>query len=83
MTFLGSVARDHLRALLPQYSALVFPSLWPEPAVALVVVEALEAGVPVILAAEGSQTRILSTRASASRSIGLATDSTATPSPTP
>jgi len=71
VTFLGSVARDHLRALLPQYSALVFPSLWPEPAVALVVVEALEAGVPVILAAEGSQTPDL-----VDAGVGLAVDRT-------
>ena len=56
VVFRGTMPREDLRTLLPRYCGVVFPSLWPEPAVALVVVEALEAGVPVILAAEGSQT---------------------------
>lgn len=53
ITFRGRRDRDALLALLPAYTALVFPGLVWEGAYPLVVREALEAGVPVI-AREGS-----------------------------
>lgn len=51
--FLGPVERGALRAALPGYRGLVFPSRWQEGAVPLVYLEALAAGLPV-LAFEGS-----------------------------
>ncbi|MGH4035875.1 glycosyltransferase family 4 protein [Actinomycetota bacterium Odt1-20B] len=51
--FLGSVERAALRAALPGYQGLVFPSRWLEGAVPLVYLEALSVGLPV-LAFEGS-----------------------------
>lgn len=45
---LGAVPRAELRASLPSYRGLVFPSRWPESATPLVVLEALAAGLPVV-----------------------------------
>jgi glycosyltransferase involved in cell wall biosynthesis len=42
-----------LRLALPGYTGLVFPSRWTEAAIPLVVIEALEAGIPVV-AREGN-----------------------------
>lgn len=46
---LGALPPAQLRSMLPDYSGLVFTSLAPESATPLVVVEALEAGVPVLI----------------------------------
>ncbi|MFJ8076235.1 glycosyltransferase family 4 protein [Streptomyces sp. NPDC096176] len=53
VSLLGTLSRQEIAARLPGYTGLVFPSVWPEPATALVCQEALAAGVPV-LALEGS-----------------------------
>jgi glycosyltransferase involved in cell wall biosynthesis len=45
----GAVPASQLRRELPGYSGLVFAGLCPEAAVPLVVVEALEAGLPVLM----------------------------------
>jgi glycosyltransferase involved in cell wall biosynthesis len=51
--FLGALDRDTLRATMPTYLGLIFPSRWFESAVPLTYIEALSAGVPTI-ATEGS-----------------------------
>ena len=45
--FRGSVPREELREMLPTFTGLVFPSLWPE-AAPQVVVEAMRVGLPVV-----------------------------------
>lgn len=45
----GAVSSSQLRDELPGYSGMVFSGLCPEAAVPLVVVEALEAGLPVLM----------------------------------
>jgi glycosyltransferase involved in cell wall biosynthesis len=59
---LGTRPGAEMRQALPGYSGLVFPSRWVEAAIPLVVIEALEAGIPVV-AREGSSgaDQILST----------------------
>jgi glycosyltransferase involved in cell wall biosynthesis len=50
---LGTMSNAKLRLALPNYTGLVFPSRWMEGAIPLVVLEALEAGIPVV-AREGN-----------------------------
>lgn len=50
---LGKMSAAELRSALPSYTGLVFPSRWMEGAIPLVVLEALEAGIPVV-AREGN-----------------------------
>jgi glycosyltransferase involved in cell wall biosynthesis len=50
---LGPMSSADLRLELPSYTGLVFPSRWMEGAIPLVVLEALEAGIPVV-AREGN-----------------------------
>ena len=68
-TFLGEMEPARVRALLPQYTGLVFPGLCPEGAYPLVVREALEAGVPVA-ALEGSSAADLVSETSAGAVFG-------------
>ena len=48
VTFRGRLGRDEIRAMLSNYTALVFPGLAWEGAYPLVVREALAAGLPVV-----------------------------------
>jgi len=61
VTLLGSLPRAELRALLPSYSGLVVPSLCVEAAPTQVVVEALEAGLPVVARAGGTPADLVET----------------------
>ncbi len=56
---LGALPADEVRALLPSYSCLVFASLAPESAMPLVVVEALEAGIPVLIVSSSPHAQAL------------------------
>lgn len=47
--FLGQLPSQSVRDLMPAYSGLVFTGLAPESACPLVVIEALEAGLPVLM----------------------------------
>ena len=58
VTLVGAIPRAELRALLPTYSGLVFPSLWVE-GVAQVVIEAFEAGVPVVVREGGATAELV------------------------
>ena len=60
VTLLGSLPREELRALLPSYTGLVVPSIWVEGA-PQVVVEALEAGIPVVARAGGTPADLVET----------------------
>ncbi len=51
---LGSVPRDDLRSTMPHYVGLVFPSLWFE-GLPTIVLEALEAGLPVVARREAAE----------------------------
>ncbi len=46
---LGQQPSDELRASMPSYRGLIFTSLAPESAMPLVIVEALEAGIPILV----------------------------------
>jgi glycosyltransferase involved in cell wall biosynthesis len=58
VSFLGSVQRSMVPAILAQYDALVFPSEWEEP-FARTVLEAMAAGLPVIGTTTGGTGEIL------------------------
>ena len=72
--FLGQVPATELRRMLPSYTGMVFTSLAPESAMPLVVVEALEAGIPVAIVASSPHASELITRGVA---FGLAVDARA------
>ena len=74
VNFLGQVPASELRRMLPSYTGMVFTSLAPESAMPLVVVEALEAGIPVAIVASSPHAAELITRGVA---FGLAVDSRA------
>lgn len=62
VTFVGSIHHDEVRRLMGQSRALVFPSRWYE-TFGLVVVEAMAAGLPVVVADLGGIAELVSPQA--------------------